>query len=71
MKGNMTEQETKDLHFYTQLLSDVQVRNNIKTVEDCERIIDQMENKIPHEHLPEHYNWLVARRNRLLKSVRT
>jgi hypothetical protein len=51
--------------FYVNLLSDVEVRNRINSAKECQQLIDQMEDKIPHDELPPCYDWLVARRNRL------
>ena len=35
------------------------------TLEGCQRLIDQLEEDVPHDELPECYDWLVARRNQL------
>ena len=55
-----------DTSFYADLLSDVQVRNRIKTVEECNWLIDMMEDEIPHDELPACYDWLVNLRNVLI-----
>jgi hypothetical protein len=55
-----------DAVFYVNLLADPEVRNRIDTREKCDEIIDQMEDAIPHEHLPPCYDWLVSKRNRLI-----
>lgn len=49
--------------FYVSLLDDPQVRERIATVEACQEIIDIMEDDIPHEYLPECYDFLVGKRN--------
>jgi hypothetical protein len=51
--------------FYVNLLADVEIRNRIKTVAQCQQFIDDMEAEIPHDELPECYEWIVARRNQL------
>lgn len=54
-----------DRDFYVELLSNVDVRNRLTTVDACEEMLDQMENAIPHDQMPPHYDWLIARRDYL------
>jgi hypothetical protein len=51
--------------FYVNLLADVEVRNKITTVAQCQQFIDDMENEIPHDQLPACYDWIIAHRNRI------
>lgn len=54
--------------FYENLLDDPDVRKRIKTVADCQELIDQMEDAIPHEDLPPCYDWLLLRRATLAET---
>jgi hypothetical protein len=52
--------------FYVNLLSLAEVRHRIASgpMSDVQELIDQMEDGIPHDHLPPCYDWLVSLRNR-------
>jgi hypothetical protein len=56
--------------YYRNLLEDPQTRNGITTAGQCQQLIDQMEEDVPHDELPPCYDWLVARRNRLMCNVK-
>lgn len=56
---------SRNVAFYTELLSRPEVRDRIATVEACQELIGQMEEYIPHDQLPPCYDWVVKRRNSL------
>ncbi len=52
--------------FYVTLFSNAEARNQLTpTAQKCQYYIDHMEDTIEHNELPECYDWLVAKRNRL------
>jgi hypothetical protein len=54
---------------FIELLADPEVRNGVDTVAKAQELIDQMEEQIPGESLPPCYDWAVAKRNHLEKSL--
>lgn len=43
----------------------VEVRNAVNTLEKCEAELDRFEQMMPHEELPDVYDWLIAKRDHL------
>ncbi len=54
--------------FYANLLSDPEVRSRLDTEAKCNELIDSMEEYVPHDRLPKHYDWLIGQRNRLMEN---
>ncbi len=54
-----------EAEFYEKWFSTAEERNKIDTVEKCQEFIDLMEDTIPHDQMPQCYNWIVATRNQL------